>query len=293
VPLSHSYGLSSLAMPALRRGNLLVFPEPGWPFAPLEAAAEWEVSFFPTTPAWLNVLLRVARLPAWPRSLRLTLSAGAHLDGETAARFRAAVGRPVHTFYGSSECGGICFDRDGGAAERGTVGAPIEGVRVALEPFEEGAAEGIVTVVSPAVAAGYAPEAEPRLADGRFVTSDLGSWLGNEVALAGRVDDLINVRGKKVSPREVEDVVRRLAGVEEVAVVGVPQPGTGGHVVRAVVAGDPSVVRAATVIAHCRERLAPHKVPRSVVVVDRLPRNARGKLDRNALVAVAPAGDGE
>ncbi len=289
VPLGHSYGLSSLALPALRRGNLLVFPEPGSPFAPIETAAAWDVTFFPTTPAWLGGLLRVAEVPAWPPSLRLTISAGARLEGELAARFRGVTGRRVHTFYGSSECGGICFDREGGAAERGTVGAPVAGVEVEIEPLEDGGAEGIVSVRSAAVATGYAPDPDPHLAGGRFLTSDLASFVGAEVALAGRVDDLINVRGKKVSPREVEAVLRGLPGVIEVAVVGVPSPGTGGHTVRAVVAAPPGSTSAAAVVAHCRQRLAPYKVPRSVVLVEALPRTARGKLDRRALLGADPA----
>lgn len=295
VPLGHSYGLSSLALPVLRRGAPLIFPEPGSPFAALEAAAATGATFFPTTPAWLSALLRVGEPPAWPATLRLTISAGARLDGQTAARFREVFGRRVHTFYGSSECGGICFDRDGGAAERGTVGVPVDGVRVLLDPVDGEAgegSEGLVAIESAAVASGYAPDPDPRLREGRFVTGDLGTWSGGEIALRGRADDLINVRGKKVSPREVEDVLRSLAGVEDVAVVGVPVEGTGGHLVRAVVAAAPGRLHAAEVAAFCRARLAPHKVPRSIALVEQLPRTVRGKLDRAALVALAPASPG-
>ena len=80
------------------------------------------------------------------------LTAGAPLRAVTAGRFRETFGLPVHVFYGASECGGICYDREGTAAERGTVGAPVEGVRVELEP-----PGGILTVRSPAVAAGLHP----------------------------------------------------------------------------------------------------------------------------------------
>lgn len=286
VPLGHSYGLSSLAIPAVRRGVPLIFPEPGSPFAPLRAAAEFGATFFPTTPAWLHGLLRLADPPAWPESLRLTISAGAPLGAETAERFRRAFGTAVHTFYGSSECGGICYDRDGGAAERGTVGEPVEGVRVVLEdlPGDTGGDVRAIHVHSRAVAQGYVPTPDPvRLGGGCFVAGDLGSWRRGELALAGRVDDLINVHGKKVSPREVERILLELPGVEEVAVVGLPQPGTGGEVVRAVVAADAAALTVCEILAHCRERLTPHKVPRSVVIVDELPRTPRGKLDRAAL----------
>ncbi|HBL30494.1 MAG TPA: long-chain fatty acid--CoA ligase, partial [Acidobacteria bacterium] len=67
--------------------------------------------------------------PRRPAALRLVLTAGALLGAATAARFREAFGLPVHVFYGASECGGICYDRTGDAAERGTVGTPVDGVQ--------------------------------------------------------------------------------------------------------------------------------------------------------------------
>ena len=72
--------------------------------------------------------------PALADVVRLVISAGAILPGALAARFREAYGQPMHVFYGSSECGGICYDREGGAAERGTVGTPVDGVRISLQP---------------------------------------------------------------------------------------------------------------------------------------------------------------
>jgi len=293
IPLSHSYGLSSLALPALVRGNLLVLPDGDDPFAPFAAAERAGATVFPTVPAYLQALLAVSHPPAWPASLRLVLSAGAPLEPATARRFRETFGLPVHVFYGASECGGICYDREGDAGERGTVGTPVEGVTVTLGPVdapEEGAAaaEGVVRVASPAVAAGYLPDSEPRLGGGRFTTGDLAAWQDSELRLAGRVDDLINIKGKKVNPREVEAVLARLPGVQEVAVLGVPLPGSA-SVLRAVVACRCGRLSYEEVLGWCREHLAPHKVPRSLLLVPELPRTARGKLDRQALLAGDPA----
>ena len=274
IPMSHSYGLSSLAMPALMRGTLLILPDEGRIFDPLAAAAQTGATVFPTVPAVLDALLRLSDPPPWPESLRLVLTAGAALSPATASRFRETFGLPVHVFYGASECGGICYDREGGAAERGTVGTQVEGVRVDLE-------DGVVTVRSPAVAEGYIPEGDERLENGRFVGGDMAEWRDGELALLGRVDDLVNIKGKKVNPREVEAVLAQLSGVREVAVLGIPLPGRSGEVLRAVVASDSLTVE--EVVAWCRPRLSPHKVPRSVVLVPELPRTSRGKLDRGAL----------
>jgi acyl-coenzyme A synthetase/AMP-(fatty) acid ligase len=290
VPLAHSYGLSSLALPALLRGALLVVPAEGSALDPFALAAATGATVFPTTPAYLDALLRACGSPLRPASLRLVIAAGAPLAPATARRFRAACGLAVHVFYGASECGGICYDRTGEAGERGTVGSPVEGVRVALQPLasDDGSAGegGVVTVESAAVARGYLPEADARLAGSRFTGGDTAVWRGGELALRGRLDDLINIKGKKVNPREVEGVLGQLSGVEEVAVLAVPRPGCAGAVLRAVIACRPGRLSAEEVLAWCRPRLSPHKVPRSVVLVPEMPRTSRGKLDRPALLAL-------
>jgi len=290
IPFSHSYGFASLAMPALMRGTPLILPEQGGLLDPLDAAARTGATVFPTAPAYLDALLRLTEAPPLPPSLRLVLTAGAPLSPATAARFRETFGLPVHVFYGASECGGICYDREGTAGERGTVGTPVEGVRVTLEPVgkedredEEG---GVVTVRSPAVALGYVPDPGERLEDGRFTGVDLAVWRQGELVLRGRLDDLVNIKGKKVNPREVETVLRGLPGVEDVAVLGVPSPNQSGERLRAVVACEPGRLAAEDVVSWCRPRLAPHKVPRSILLVRELPRTSRGKLDRRELAGM-------
>jgi acyl-coenzyme A synthetase/AMP-(fatty) acid ligase len=295
IPLSHSYGLASLALPALVRGTLLVIPETASVFDPFVTAARTGATFFPTVPAYLDALARMGDPPPRPPALRLVITAGAPLSALTSARFRETFGLPVHVFYGSSECGGICFDREGGAAERGTVGSPVEGVRIVLEPAAPeptlaGGAGGRVTVESAAVSSGYLPDPDPdRLAGGRFRTGDLAVWQGGELALRGRVDDLVNIKGKKVNPREVEAILAGLPGVEEAVVLGVPL-GCRGEVLRAVVACRAGSLSAGEVVAWCRSHLSAHKVPRSVILVAALPRNPRGKLDRAALLALEADG---
>ena len=307
IPFSHSYGLSSLVVPALVRGNPLVLPASQGPFGPLAAAADAGATVFPTVPAYLAALNRLNAPPPLPPSLRLVLTAGAPLPAETSARFREVYGPTVHVFYGASESGGICYDREGGAAERGTVGAPVEGVTVDLVSLEgldadDGTAApagpdgGRVVVRGPALALGYLPSPDPRLDGERFVTDDLATWKDGELALVGRLNDLINVKGKKVDPREVERVLVGLGPVEEALVMAAPAPGGGGERgngategarrgvrVRAVVACPEGSLSAEEVVAWCRRHLADHKVPRSVVLVEALPRNERGKVDRHAL----------
>ena len=281
IPMSHSYGLSSVVLPALLRGSPLVVPRAAGPFAALEACEAARVTFLPTVPAYLAALLSMASPPPLAASVRLVISAGAPLAPRVAAAFRRTYGQAVHVFYGASECGGICFDREGSAGERGTVGTPVDGVEVELERTDDADGPGRVVVRSPAVASAYHP-AEPGLGDGRFVTGDLAEWRAGELALVGRTDDLINIRGKKVNPRTVESVLRRLPGVADVAVFGLDAD-NGDPAIQAFVACDRERLDLATVRTFCRDRLAKHQMPRFITLVAELPRTGRGKLDLRAM----------
>ena len=171
IPFSHSYGFSSVVLPALMRGALIVVPDERSVMAPLAAARDLEATFFPAVPAWLSCWARLASPPPLPPSVRLLTSAGAPLSPETARAVRERFGRPVQVFYGASECGGIAFDREGTAAEQGTVGTPVEGVAIELD-----AETGRLRVRSAAVAEGYLPEPASELAGGSFLTGDLAAW---------------------------------------------------------------------------------------------------------------------
>ena len=286
IPWSHSYGLSSLVMPALRRGSMLVVPLDASPWGALESAQALSATVLPTAPVYLQTLASLAVPPAWPGSLRTVISAGAPLSPDNAARFRETFGRDAHVFYGASESGGITYDRDGGAAMRGTVGTPVDGVDVVLDD------EGVVTVRSKGAGLTRVPEGDDRLDGGVFRSADLGAWTERgELRLMGRADAQINVGGKKVHPSEVEAVLRGMPGVRDAFVLGVAARGDERTIVRAFVACDRAVVSYESVASWCRERLAGHKVPRSIVRLEDLPRTARGKIDRVALAAFTPASE--
>lgn len=278
VPMSFSYGVGNLLVPALCRGRTLVLPEARHPLGVLRALRHGQPTVLPAVPALLRALLQGN--PGLPSSLRLVLSAGAQLPTAVAGAFRQRFGLAVHAFYGSTESGGICYDRIGTAAERGAVGTPVEGVQVSV------AQSGHVVVRSAAV--GMALDGgQPR--DGMFETPDLGEFRGGELALLGRSGDVFDVGGHKVNPREVEALVAELPGVHEVVVVPwCDRDGRAGCA--ALVAGrdiDELAVR-----RHCALRLPAAKVPRCIVVVAELPRCGRGKLPRaeiDRLLATAAA----
>ena len=283
VPLSHAYGFASIFMPAVTCGWALAVPEGLGPFASVRAAEAGEVTFLPTVPAYLQALLKMDEPPRLPPSVRLVITAGAPLRPDTAALFHEVTGRRVHVFYGASEVGGIAYDREGGAAERGAIGPPVDGVRVEL--MEESGCEpgtGIIEIASPGASVGYHPDPCPDLAGGRFRTADLGTFDPNgDLRLLGRVDALVNVKGKKVYPHEVEKVIEGLDGVREAVVFGAPAADGSGDALHAAVADDETGLSPAEILAWCRGTLAGHKVPRRIVVIGKVPRNARGKIDHH------------
>lgn len=295
VPLTHSYGFSVLVGPVLLRGATLCFPGTR---EMLDAAGHLEATFVPSVPAWYRAVLALATPGDLPPSVRVYLSAGAPLAAETARGFRTRLGAPIHVLYGASECGGIAYDPTGTATERGSVGHVLPGVTLELAATETAtrgsAATGVVAVRSDAVALRYVPELPDdrvRLDGARYASEDLARVEEGELFLLGRHSDWINVRGKKVNPREVEAVIAALDGVDEVAVLGVAHAVHEEELVRAVVATRVPDVTVPQVLRACATHLAPHKRPRQVQLVPALPRTERGKLDR-ARLRESPRGPG-
>ena len=284
VPLSHAYGFASIFLPCITRGWTISVPVGTGPFAAIEAATVGEVTFLPTVPAYLQALLKMHDPPPLPRSVRRVITAGAPLKPETAEQFHRQYGQHVHVFYGASEVGGITYDRVGTAGIRGTLGTPVDGVTVQLDPHPGAEPDtGIVTVQSPAAAVGRFPEPDPALGNGRFRTSDLGRFVDGELELLGRVDSMLNIRGKKVNPREVEAELEAMQPIEEAVVLGIWSPDGGSVMIAALVAAGDNPPAVADVQRWCRRRLAAHKIPRVIRFVDVIPRSARGKIDRRAV----------
>jgi long-chain acyl-CoA synthetase len=212
--------------------------------------------------------------------LRLSISAGAPLSGEVARKFGKKFNRPIHSFYGSSECGGICYDREGTSLEEGFVGKPMNGL--ALEVLDPGAESTRVRVRSNAVGDGYFPKPnEKKLGRGFFIPDDLLQKTGGGFRVVGRISDVINVAGKKVNPAEVEKELLRCRGVKQAVVFGRESALRNEEVAACVVAT--AEVSEAQLLQSCRQRLSGWQVPKQVFLVREIPVNERGKISRRDL----------
>jgi malonyl-CoA/methylmalonyl-CoA synthetase len=212
--------------------------------------------------------------------MRLFTSGSAPLLAATHSQFFDRTGHTILERYGMTETAMITSNPLDGERRPGTVGKPLPGVEVRI------AGDGVIEVRGPNVFTGYwkRPElaATEFTADGWFRTGDIGEFdADGYLSIIGRAKDLVISGGLNVYPREVEEVIDSLDGVVESAVIGVPDPDLGEAVVAVVVGDvDPEGIRAAA-----RKRLAGFKVPKRVEVVDALPRNAMGKVEKATLRA--------
>jgi acyl-coenzyme A synthetase/AMP-(fatty) acid ligase len=220
-------------------------------------------------------------VPALPK-LRLCISAGAPLSSAVAKKFFEKFKQPIHSFYGASECGGICYDRDGTTFENGFVGQPMQGVEVEFVDPTEAASQ--IRVRSAAVSDGYFPEPdEQKLGDGVFVPDDLLAPHNSALKIVGRVSDVINVAGKKVNPAEIEAHLLRFQGVRQAVVFGRPTgAGLRNEEVAACVQASPEVSES-DLLRYCRTGLSGWQVPKRIFIVDMIPTNERGKISRREL----------
>jgi long-chain acyl-CoA synthetase len=184
-------------------------------------------------------------------------------------------GIKVHNFYGSSECGGIAYDRtDSPRADASIAGSAMEGVNLTI------ASDGCIEVRSAAVAETYWPQSTVELTEGVFRTKDMGQISGGLLHLRGRAGDQINVAGRKVLPEAIEAVLAEHPQVRACLAFGVPSnDAQRGDTIVACVAGK------ATELGHSLKQFAlthlpAWQVPRDWWFVDDLEANERGKLSR-------------
>ncbi len=270
------------------------------------------VGLLPQATVMMGVPTFYTRLLASPRltreaaqNVRLFVSGSAPLLPETHADFRARTGHAILERYGMTETGMITSNPLDGVRAPGTVGRPLPGVSVRVVDdagdLREPGAIGSVQVRGPNVFAGYwrMPDKtrEEFTADGWFRTGDMGEWVPEGDAqgylrLVGRAKDLIITGGLNVYPKEIEERIDALPGVVESAVIGVPDPDFG-EAVTAVIVPEPGAhVDASQITGALRGDIASFKVPKRVYVVDELPRNAMGKVQKSVLrERFAPARD--
>lgn len=228
-------------------------------------------------------------------NMRLFVAGSAPLLIETFNAFRARTGHTILERYGMSETNMLCSNpylASDGERRGGTVGFPLPevGVRITNDEGKRCAVDDIggIEVRGPNVFSGYwrMPEKtkEEFTADGWFKTGDVGKCDSRGYfTIVGRSKDLIISGGYNVYPAEIESYLNEMAGVAESAVVGVPHPDFGEAVVAVIVGKSEAVLDSGAMISALKSQIANFKVPKQLFVVNELPRNAMGKVQKNLL----------
>ena len=223
LSMAHSYGFSNLVLPLLLHGIPLWLVDNPLPETLRRVLAEAKDTglTLPAVPALWQ---------AWERasvdlsSVRLAIAAGAPLPLALEEAVFLRCGLKIHNFYGSSECGGIAYDRSATPRKwrshdnlSGYAGTALDGVTLAVNPSSE-----CLEVVSAAAGIAYL-DADPCLGAGRFITRDRARLEEDgSVILLGRAGEMISVAGFKVAPAHVEEALARVSGLKACVVFGVP-----------------------------------------------------------------------
>jgi fatty-acyl-CoA synthase len=291
APLFHAWGFAHVLL-ATALSSTIVLRRRFDPLDTVRAVSETHADALVVVPVMLQRMLEAdpdqrGRLDT--SSLRVIAVSGSALPGPLANRVMDAFGEALYNLYGSTE---VAWATVAGPpdlrAAPGTAGRPPRGtvVKVLGDDGQElpAGASGRIFVGSEMLFEGYTGGGDKDRRGGLMATGDVGHFdAEGRLFVDGRDDDMIVSGGENVFPGEVEDLLAGLAGIREVAVVGVPDAQFGQRL-RAVVSLESGTqLSEAQLQDHVRAHLARYKVPREVVFVDQLPRNATGKILKREL----------
>nr|BFD95679.1 long-chain fatty acid--CoA ligase [Kitasatospora sp. Xyl93] len=294
LPLFHSFGQVIGLNCAVSVGACVTLVPRFDPLAALSVIERDRVSVFLGVPTMYTLMLTHPQRAGYDvSSLRVCLGGGAPMPPEVLRGFEADFGCVVLEGYGLSESSPLaCANRSDRERVAGTIGIPIEGVRMRI--VDESGAEvpdgtvGEVVIQGHNVMKGYwrRPDTTARtVRDGWLYTGDLGTRdERGDFRIVDRRKDLIIRGGFNVYPREVEDVLYEHPAVAEATVIGVPHPVHGQEVAAAVVLREGASATPEEIRGFVRERVAPYKYPRLVWTVDALPKGPTGKILKREVV---------
>ncbi len=292
LPIFHTHGLFVATNVTLMAGGALDFM-PRFDADSLVAAMRGATAMMGVPTFYTRLLDHPGLTREATAHMRLFVSGSAPLLAETHREWEARTGHAILERYGMTETSMITSNPYDGARIAGTVGFALPGVRVRVADPATGralpaGAIGSVEVKGPNVFKGYWRMPEKTAAefrgDGFFITGDVGVLdAEGRLSIVGRAKDLIISGGFNVYPAEVEALIDALPGVRESAVIGLPHPDFGEGVAAVITAQPGAAPEEAAILAALAADLAAYKRPKRVFLVDELPRNAMGKVQKAEL----------
>ena len=294
LPLFHAYGLTVTMLLPLVSGSTLVISDRFVPRTVLSTIERHRVTCIVAVPSQYRVLAMDSS-PCDASSLWLCIAGAERLPETTEREFTARFGHPVLPGYGATELSPAVSLNMPETNRPASVGRPIPEVTVTIRGDDGSVCSiseiGEICVEGPNVMLGYLndPEATAKkIRKGVLYTGDKGFLdADGYLYLSGRADEMVKVGGEKVYPVELENAIERIEGVEEVAVIALPDS-KHGLLLHAFVKRKPGAqLDEAMLRAACREVLELYKIPRTFTFVDSLPRTMSGKTDKRSLATSA------
>jgi malonyl-CoA/methylmalonyl-CoA synthetase len=294
LPLFHVHGLFVALHTALLNASRIIFL-PRFDAGPVMRHFAHATVFMGVPTYYVRLLSEPALDAALCSRMRLFVSGSAPLLPETFNAFRSRTGHTILERYGMTETGMNTSNPYDAERRGGTVGLPLPGIELRIADEADRLLAfgeiGGIQVRGPNVMPGYwrLPDRrqEDFAADGYFRTGDLGRLdADGYLSIVGREKDLVISGGYNIYPKEIEMLLDELPGVAESAAFGVPHADLGEALTVAIVAKPGAGLTQEGVIAHVKRNLANFKVPKRVIFVPELPRNAMGKVLKNELRGV-------
>lgn len=294
MPLFHVHGLVASTLATFATGGTVVVPPKFNPLSFWGTVREHRATWYSAVPTIHQVLISRAKgtRPAGADQLRFIRSCSASLAPQLMSDMEATFGAPVLEAYGMTEAAHQMASNPLPPAARkaGSVGC---GTNVEIAILDEAGnllppeTVGEVSIKGPNVFAGYEGNAQANaesFSSGWFRTGDQGQ-LDSEgyLTLVGRIKELINRGGEKISPREIDETLLSHPAVAEACCFGIPDRVYGEGVAAAVVLKDAATEK--DLIAHCRSSLSDFKCPTTIYIMDAIPRTATGKIQRRNVAA--------
>lgn len=296
LPLSHTFGQSNVMNTAFRRGASVLLFERFDATEVLRQMVSRRATIFAGVPTMFIGLLKAAHTMPQRPPLRYAISGGASLPLAIMEAFIDEYDAPIYEGYGLTETSPTAtFNHMGREVRAGSIGTPIWGVDVRIADervgshvvFQPDGVRGEVVIRGHNLFLGYhnnIAASYEAIADGWFRTGDIGVRdCGGYITIVDRTKDMILRNGYNVYPREIEEVLARYPGVRSVAVFGVADDECGQEVVAAIVPSG--TIAAEDMLEWARQRIAAHKCPQRIEIVEDLPLGPSGKVLKRVLAA--------
>ncbi len=294
LPMFHAYGLTVTMLLPLLEGAKIVIPERFAPRSVLQLTEKHKISCLIAVPSQFRLLTKEPGefdTSSW----WLCIAGAERLPEHVAIEFENRFKRPIVQGYGATEISPVVSLNIPATNCLGSVGKPLPNLEVTIRDEDDrvlGVKEiGEVCIEGPSVMLGYLNDpaaTAKKIRGGVLHTGDKG-YLDAEgfLHLVGRADDLVKVSGEKVYPAEVESALETVEGVDEAAVIALPDEKHGSRLLAFVQLMPGKSHNEASLRAACREFMEPYKVPRSFAIVEQLPRTLTGKTDKRTLAQSA------